>query len=293
MKMDVIGVPLWEGSDNPGTEKGPELLLNAGLRDKIMQKHTLCSVQTLDFSREETEKSSMMHLAPVKNCCKKLEEAVAASVEADHFPLVLGGDHALAIGTLAGLNHKIPAKDLSVIWLDAHTDIHTDEDSDSHHIHGMPVSFAMGRGDRRLVESFGREEAKILPENIYYIGSRSVDPEEKETIEKLGIRMYDMDKIRAMGIPAVLKEILEEIHTPSLHLSFDVDFLDGDSYKATGLPVPDGPSVADGTACLKTLLGSGKVCSMDFVEYSPVHDSRGEGMRDCMTLLDAVLETLK
>lgn len=296
MEIDVIGVPLWQGCGRPGPEEGPGPLMENGLKELIEKNGHRAGSWTMlpQPPQSPCEDEGGLSYAPsVLDCCRRLEAAVDRSLAAGHFPLVLGGDHALAIGSIAGLNRHIPADDLTVIWVDAHTDINTAASSDSHHIHGMPVSACLGEGDPRLVDGFGRERQKLHPRNLFYIGARSVDDPEWDILRAHNIRVYTMEEVRERGMDAVVREILDQIKTPRLHVSFDVDFMDAAEFSATGLPIPDGPSVADTHLCLGRLLSCGRVCSMDFVEYSPSRDN-GErsGLKVCMELLDTCLKSL-
>ena len=295
MNIDVIGVPLWEGSGRVGPQDGPAALIGDGLLQNIVrQGHQCSSWEVMPASAESPlDEADLLYYAPtVIDCCKGLEERVDRSLTQGGFPLVLGGDHALAIGSISGVNHHIPAEDLTVIWVDAHTDINTDASSDSHHIHGMPVAACLGLGDDRLIDGFGSHREKILPQNLYYIGARSVDDGEWEILKEHNIRVYTMEEVKERGMSAVVNEILGEIKTPWVHLSFDVDFMDGDEFFATGLPIPDGPSVADTRLCLTTLLSCGKISSMDFVEYNPRWDREEQGLRVCSSLLEDCLGAL-
>lgn len=295
MEIDVIGVPLWEGSGRPGPQDGPAALIADGLQENIVrQGHRCRSCSVMSPSApSQLDETDLLNYAPtVVDCCKRLEEQVSRSMAEGGFPLILGGDHALAIGSVAGINHHIPAEELTVIWVDAHTDINTDTSSDSHHIHGMPVAACMGEGDARLIDNFGKERQKLLPQNLFYIGARSVDDPEWEILKAHNIRVYTMDEVKERGMSAVVNEIVGQIKTPWVHVSFDVDFMDGDAFFATGLPIPDGPSIADTQLCLTTLLSCGKVSSMDFVEYNPRWDKEEQGLRVCSQLLGDCLGAL-
>ena len=208
------------------------------------------------------------------------------------FPLVIGGDHALGLGSIAGLARSIPADQLSVIWIDAHTDINTNLTSPSHNIHGMPLAAALGLGDSRLYENMGAQAPFLLPENLFYIGTRSVDPGEEEILAAHNIRTVRMPEIQEKGIELCARELLDAVKTPYIHLSFDVDFLDAGEFWATGLPIPDGPSVEEAHQVIRTLFGDPRVCSADFVEYSPLHDTDGSGLSTCLSLLQEILDAL-
>ena len=296
MNLHLIGVPLWYGCDNPGTEQAYDCFQKAGIEALAASfGHTVTKnfAVSVPADNDKHFDPSMEYLNGTVTACRNLEQAVAVAYEEDCFPLVLGGDHALGIGSISGVNHSIPAKDLTVIWVDAHTDINTNDVSDSHHIHGMPLAALLGLGSHKLIDGFGKEDAKLLPQNLFYIGARSVDDPEWEIIKEQGIRVFTMNEVKEKGMEACCKELLSLVKTPHIHLSFDVDFMDAGEYHATGLPIPDGPSVSDTHKCLSLVLQSGKVRSMDFVEYSPKNDQDGSGLRTCMDLLKTCFEHLK
>lgn len=296
MKMQLIGVPLWYGCDNPGTEQAYNCFCQASV-EALAQScgHTVRSNApiTVPEDHEKLLDPSMEYVSGTVATCRNLEQAVAAAYEAGDFPLILGGDHSLGIGSIAGVNHSISKEELTVIWVDAHTDINTNEGSESKHIHGMPLSACLGLGSRKLIDGFGKEAVKVLPENLFYIGSRSVDDAEWEILKEHNIRVFTMEEVKEKGMEACCRELLSLVKTPWIHLSFDVDFMDAAQFHATGLPIPDGPSVADTHRCLSLLLDSGKVRSMDFVEYSPKNDVDRSGLQTCMDLLKTCFEHLK
>lgn len=296
MNIHLIGVPLWYGCDNPGTEQAYDCFQKSGIEALAAScGHTVTKnfAVSVPADNDKHFDPSMEYLSGTVAACRNLEQAVAAAYEEGCFPLVLGGDHALGIGSVSGVNHNIPAEELTVIWVDAHTDINTNEVSDSHHIHGMPLAALLGLGSRKLIDGFGKEDAKLLPKNLFYLGARSVDDPEWDIIKELGIRVFTMNEVKEKGMEVCCEELLSLVKTPHIHLSFDVDFMDAGEYHATGLPIPDGPSVDDTYKCLSLLLQSGKVRSMDFVEYSPKNDADNSGLRTCMDLLKTCFNNLK
>ena len=138
----------------------------------------------------------------------------------------------------------------------------------------------------------GAQAPFLLPENLFYIGTRSVDPGEEEILAAHNIRTVRMPEIREKGIELCARELLDAVKTPYIHLSFDVDFLDAGEFWATGLPIPDGPSVEEAHQVIRTLFGDPRVCSADFVEYSPLHDTDGSGLSTCLSLLQEILDAL-
>lgn len=297
MEIELIGVPLYYGCDNPGTHLAWNTFLNNGLPEMIVRHgHTLSKITEIKVPTASNIgiNKTMKYLEEVRETMHQLEDVFSKSLGSGHFPLVIGGDHSLSIGSIAGLNHCLDPKDISVVWVDAHTDINTNLTSQSHNIHGMPLAAALGLGDSILYDGLGKTKPPfILPQNLYYIGSRSIDDGELNILKELGIKPYGMDYIRKNGIVETTLEVLAKITTPHIHVSFDVDFMDSALYTATGLPVADGPSIEDTGMCLKTLLANKKIVSMDFVEYSPVHDTADmKGLGVCFSLLDVCLRWL-
>ena len=296
MNIKIINVPLYYGCDNPGTHLAAREFSRKNIVGLAEQcGHTVGRVTLISTQPKPEDKfkePTMKYLDEVTACCRELTDAVDSGVHAGQFPLVIGGDHALGIGSLAGLARSIPAEQLSVIWIDAHTDINTNQTSESHHIHGMPLAAALGLGDSRLYEPMNAPVPFLLPQNLYYIGSRSIDPGEEEILAQHNIRTIRMPEIREKGIERCCRELLDSIRTPYIHLSFDVDFMDSGEYTATGLPIPDGPSVEQTHQTLRTLFADPRVCSADFVEYSPLHDQNEQGLNVCMGLMQELLSAL-
>lgn len=296
MKIQLIGLPLWYGCDNPGTEQAYDCFCNAGIED-LCRSFGHESVKNVAVSvpadEEKYADPSMEYLYGTVTACRNLEQVVSSALEEGHFPLILGGDHALAIGSVAGVNQHVPKENLTVVWLDAHTDINTHEVSHSHHIHGMPLAACLGIGSRKLIDGFGKEDVKLLPDNLFYIGSRAVDDGEWEILREHSIRVFTMEEIKEKGMEAVVEELLSLVKTSYIHFSLDVDVMDAAEFHATGLPVPNGPSIADTQKCITMLLDSGKVGSMDFVEYSPINDHDRSGLTTCMDLLKTIFEHMK
>lgn len=295
MNIQLIGVPLWYGCDNPGTEKAFDCFINAGIAQTVRDcGHCVTSITRVLVPDDDDKYAdpSMEYCCGTIEACHNLETVVKNACTAGDFPFVIGGDHSLGLGSISGISYTIPPEDLTVIWIDAHTDINTNEMSESHHIHGMPLAAALGLGSRKLIDGFGADDVKLLPRNLFYLGTRSVDPAEQLLLEELGIRYFDMFELREKGAEACVRQLLDLVTTPYIHLSFDVDFMDGNVYHATGLPVPGGPSIGETHRCLELLLQSGKVGSMDFVEYSPKNDADRSGLRTCMELLETCLKNL-
>ena len=296
MNIKLINLPLYYGCDNPGTHLAPMEFSKqniSSLAERCGNQISGISILSLPPKPENPyEEPTMKYLTEITDCCAQLADAVNDAMQAKQFPLVIGGDHSLGIGSVAGISRSVSAEQLSVIWIDAHTDINTNETSDSHNIHGMPLSACLGLGDPRLYRSMKTDSPFLFPQNLFYIGSRSIDPGEEEILSRYRIRTVRMAEIREKGIETCCKELLQVVKTPFIHLSFDVDFMGSEEYTATGLPIPDGPTVAQTRTVLKTLFSDPRVCSADFVEYSPVHDQNKNGLSVCMKLFEDIFTSL-
>ena len=293
MVVDIILVPLWQGSGHLGADLGPSKLMNNGLKE-LIESHghiigsiSTCSVPNTYYSEKDL---LLKYKTSVVSCCDELQEYVKESLKHKHFPLIIGGDHALAIGSIAGINQIIPTKDLSVIWIDAHTDINSSKGSTSHNIHGMPVGVCLGLEESNAFLDFNYGDKMLEPSNLYYIGARSVDEPEKEIINKLGIKVYGMDDIHTKGIDNIVNEIFSNIKTPYIHISFDVDFMDPSYFPYTGVPVSNGPTLEETKLCLETLMKSDKIISFDLVEYNPEEDKDNKGVEICKDLISITLK---
>jgi len=196
-------------------------------------------------------------------------------VKKKDFPLILGGDHSISIGTIAGLANFY--ENLGVIWYDAHTDINTPETSPSGNIHGMPVAVSLGMGDERLINLEGYFP-KIKPENIVYIGARSIDEGEKELISKLGIKIFTMRDIDSIGMKKVMEETIAYLksRTDGVHLSLDLDAIDPLYAPGVGTPVMGGISYRESRLAMEMLANSGLITSAEFVEVNPILDERNK-----------------
>lgn len=213
----------------------------------------------------------MKNTAEVLEMSGLLAERVSAAVASGAFPLVLGGDHSIAIGTIAGLADHY--SDLGVIWFDAHSDMNTEDSSPSGNIHGMSLGISLGRGYGPLAGLRGKTP-KLKPEHVAIVGARSLDPGEKQFIRSLGIACYTMHDIDRMGIAKVMEEVIGHMqrHTDGVHVSFDIDSVDPKEAPGTGTPVRGGLSYREASLALELLYQSGLVTSAELVEVNPTLD---------------------
>lgn len=206
---------------------------------------------------------------------------------------MLGGDHSIAIGTLAGLGEHY--KNLGVIWFDAHADLNTPETTPSGNIHGMPLAVSIGLGHERLVK-IRNDVPKIKPENVIIIGARSVDPGERELISQQGIKVYTMHEVDRLGMTRVMEDALaylRERNVDGLHLSLDLDGLDPLYTPGVGTPVPGGITYRESHLAMEMLQESGMLTSAEFVEVNPILDEKNRTADVAVALMGSLFgETL-
>ncbi|WP_336824736.1 arginase [Sporosarcina sp. USHLN248] len=277
--ISLIGVPLDYGQSRRGVDMGPSAIRYAGALKRLESiGHTVTDEGDIQVSAvEKTEQdTNLKNLDEVVTANTELAGKVADVVKQGKFPLVLGGDHSIAIGTLSGLSTTY--KNLGVIWYDAHADMNTAETSPSGNIHGMPLAVAMGLGHERLVNILQGGQ-KVKPENVVIIGARSVDPGERQLIKEKKIKVFTMHEIDRDGMTAVMNEAIEYLrnrNVDGVHLSLDLDGLDPLYTPGVGTPVAGGISYRESHLAMEMLEDSGMITSAEFVEVNPILDEKNK-----------------
>lgn len=293
MHFSIIGAPLELGCGTVGCSGAFSSLCENGLLD-FLGKAGIPYTTEMAFSplieRREGE-ANPKYLAEVLSACRDTCRAVSEAEGRGSFPLTIGGDHALGLGTVAGTAEHYSPEELSLIWVDAHTDINTEATSFSGNIHGMPIAALLGLCEEPL-SSVGGPLPKLRPENIHIFFARDIDPPEEEIIREQGVNLYRMSEIREKGLDTMLRKMLEQIHTPMMHVSWDVDSLDSALFSATGLPIPNGPAPQEVVSVLEALAATGKAVAMDCVEFNPLLDPDGSGRRTVLSILQPALAAL-
>lgn len=298
MNIDFIGVPLFYGCDRKGVEKGPDKLREKSAIEVIrnhMEVYDLGNIYAPDACDEDKFicHSKMKYLQEIADINTNLAHQVYLSLHAGNFPLVIGGDHALGLGSISGVSKHFD--NIAVVWIDAHGDINTPETSPSGNVHGMPLSAAMGVGYSTLRNLYF-EGRKVKPKNVHIIGVRDLDEGEVMLAKEENINLYTMEEIKEKGLSAVLDKMIRKIkgsHVDAVHMSFDLDAMDGELVPGTGLPIPDGFTEDQVKDIFKSLLDTGLVSSMDLVELNPVLD-KGDTTADLsIELIDYVVKTMK
>ena len=295
--ISIIGVPSDYGQRRRGVDMGPSAIRYAGVEKRLKALGYVVNDYG-DIRLQERKKSSLQdtklrNLEEIIHLSESLASKVSESIENNHIPLVLGGDHSIAIGTLAGLGNKY--ENLGVIWFDAHADINTPETTPSGNIHGMPLAVNIGLGHERLT-NIANYAPKIKTENIIIIGARSVDEGERELIKRLGIKVYTMHEIDRLGMTKVMEEsinYLKERHIDGVHLSLDLDALDPIYTPGVGTPVAGGISYRESHLAMEMLQEAEFITSAEFVEVNPILDERNRTADVAVALMGSLFgETL-
>ncbi len=278
-KLTIIGMPMDLGQMRRGLDMGPSAIRYAGIFERLSKLFS--SIEDwgdISVGRPETiidVQSNLrnLHLIAEKN--QMLAEMVDKIIQSKSFPLVLGGDHSIAIGTLAGVSKHYT--NLGVIWYDAHGDLNTAETSPSGNIHGMPLAVSLGYGHELLTNILGASP-KIKPEHVVIIGARSLDEGERRLIKELGIKVFTMHEIDRLGMTKVMESTIDYLKekTDGVHLSLDLDGLDPNDAPGVGTPVPGGISYRESHLAMEMLAESGLITSAEFVEVNPILDERNK-----------------
>lgn len=278
-KATIIGVLMDLGADRRGVDMGPSAVRVADLNERL---ETL-GYEVLDAGNIPVRNPEMMrvtdshakYLPEITAACQTLAEQVEAALEHGSIPIVLGGDHSIAIGSVSGLAayHRKREQRVGVIWFDAHGDMNTPETSPSGNIHGMPFAAILGHGAQELTH-IGGFAPKVHPEDCVLIGARSVDPEEAVALKASGIRVVTMRELDERGMSAVMDEAmwLAARRTAGFHVTMDMDFVDPDFAPGVGTPVPGGPTYRESHLAMEKVADSGKMLSFELTEVNPVFD---------------------
>lgn len=292
LNISVIGVPSDFGQSRRGVDMGPSALRYAGAIERLENLgHHVTDLGDLHIHKKFQAQShpTLKNVDGVVDVSMRLAEEVKQIVGKGHFPIVFGGDHSIAIGTLAGLGAHY--ENLGVIWYDAHADMNTEKTSPSGNIHGMPLATAMGYGANVLTK-IRQQAPAIKPENVVLIGARSIDPGEKAFIKEHGIQVYTMHDIDRLGMTAVMQEAiihLEGQHVDGVHLSLDLDAIDPMHTPGVGTPVPGGLSYRESHLAMEMLQDSNLITSLELVEVNPILDERNRTAEVAVTLLGSLM----
>lgn len=291
--LSLIGVPSDIGAGHRGAAMGPEALRVANLASRLERR----GLTVIDRGNLQgplnpwlPPEQGYRHLPEVAIWNNKVHEAFYRELEAGHMPIMLGGDHCLAIGSVSAVARhcREQGKSLRVLWLDAHTDFNTADATPTGNIHGMPVACLCGTGPHELT-SIGGTTPATTPDVFRYIGIRSVDEGEKRMVRGANMQVHDMRHIDEIGMKGVMEMALAGMdENTHLHVSFDVDFLDPSIAPGVGTTVRGGPGYREAQLCMEMIADTGRMASLDIVELNPAFDKRNSTAKLAVDLVESL-----
>lgn len=278
-QIAIIGAPLDLGQGRRGVDMGPSAVRVAGLNARIKSLgYDVVDTGNIAVGQAEALPSGDAHakyLTQIAAACEDLGGRVCHALESGRLPLVLGGDHSVAVGTVGGVSRYFREREqrVGLIWLDAHADMNTPESSPSGNVHGMPLACIMGMGPPELTGLFGFRP-KIAPPNAIIVGLRDVDQMERPHVRDSGVRAFTMRDIDERGLRAVMDDAirLASDGTAGFHLSLDMDFVDPKDAPGVGTPVRGGATYREAHLAMEMICDSRSMVSMEVVEVNPVID---------------------
>ena len=290
--VGIFGVPMDLGQDRRGVDMGPSAIRYARIEAYLEALgHRVTDLGNAGVPIPETVAAGeeVKHLAAVKSVCEEVSERAATIVSEGLFPIFLGGDHAIAIGTVSGVARSTPGIRTGVIWVDAHADFNTPATSPSGNIHGMPLAILTGRGHPNLV-GIGGPGASVRTEDVVIIGLRSVDVEEKRLLHEAGVRVYTMKDIDAYGAARVVRSAIKGLtNVDRVHLSLDLDAVDPEVAPGVGTPVRGGLTYREAHLLMELVNEAGIITSLDVVEVNPILDVKNATATLAVELIESLM----
>ncbi|GAB4506914.1 MAG: arginase [Anaerolineales bacterium] len=275
MQIDIIGVPIDLGADRRGVDMGPSAIRYAHLQNKLEDLgYTVNDEGNVEVPIAEMcsiTNPKLKYIDCIVPMSRRVSGAVSTSIQAGNFPLVIGGDHSLSIGSVRGAARN---KKIGVIWLDAHADFNTAETTPSGNIHGMSLAILCGLGDKSLVQLWDEPIPVIDPKKIAIVGARDLDEGEKRNLHEAGAMVMGMEQIDRHGMVTCLEKAIERISrdVDGIYLSLDLDSLDPEHAPGVGTPVPAGLTQREAHLACEMISETGKLIGMDIVEVNPILD---------------------
>jgi arginase len=275
MHIRVIGVPMDLGADRRGVDIGASAIRYAGLNDQLRnldyEVYDIGNIVVPQPESQPTGNSRLKYLEPIVKVSEELADSVTSALQANEFPLILGGDHSIALGSITGITRVY--KDICVVWIDAHADFNTEESTPSGNIHGMILAALAGLGDSHLTD-IGGWSPKLDAQKIVIIGARELDHGERELLRSHHVHVFTMSDIDQRGISDVMREALTIAGTArdGIHLSLDMDGLDPVHAPGVGTPVRGGLTYREAHLAMELIGNSGRLIGMDVVEVNPILD---------------------
>ncbi len=279
--VTMLGVPMDLGGGLRGVDMGPSAMRIAGLGPRVAALgHTFedrGNVPVLRPEGHDPGDKSARFLGSIAHCCERLRDRVMRILDDEGLPLVIGGDHSIACGTVAGVSswHHARGEKIGLLWFDAHADMNTPSTSPSGNVHGMPLACCMGYGPDALT-GLGPTTPMVSPRNAVLIGIRDVDARERELVHESGVKAFSMREIDILGMDRVMSEALEIVNdgTAGFHLSFDLDGCDPSAAPGVGTPVTGGVTQREAHLLLEHAAESGHLLGLEMTEINPILDDR-------------------
>jgi arginase len=296
----IIGAPMDLGAGRRGVDMGPSAIRLANLNDKLASLgYVVEDLGNVIVDQPETSPAgpaNARYLPQIAHTCTRLAEMVRKAADRGRVPVVLGGDHSAAIGTVAGMSRHFrkqgrkAEKKIGLIWVDAHADMNTPESSPSGNVHGMPLACCIGLGPRELTR-IGGYAPKVEPGSVAIIGLRSVDDVERQNVRGAGVHVFTMRDIDERGLRSVVQEAIEMVSAGGarFHLSFDMDAVDPREAPGVGTPVRGGVTYREAHLAMEIVCDSGLMASMEVVEVNPVID---EANRTALLAVELVMSAM-
>ncbi len=281
--VSIIGFPVDLGAGRRGVDMGTSALRIAGLQKKLenlgYNVNDTGDIKIEIMERQKIGNPKLRYIDEILKTSQLLAAKVESVLERNSFPLCIGGDHSMALGTIAGISSYCKKNNLilGVIWIDAHTDMNTDKTTPSGNIHGMPLAASLGLGSKKLVDFYGFSP-KLSAENLAIIGIRSIDKAEKTNIKKMKIPVYTMTEIDRKGIHRIIDKILKQFGktVDHIHVSFDVDSVDPEVAPGVGTPVPGGLTFREAHLLMESIAECGCMSSLEIAELNPILDHQNK-----------------
>ena len=295
-ELALVSVLMDLGAGRRGVDMGPSAIRIAGLRDTLeglgYRIREMGTVVASDPERSEQRDPTARYLTEVESVCRRARDLVEDALVRGCMPLVLGGDHSIAMGSVAGVSrfYARNRERIGLIWVDAHSDMNTPETSPSGNVHGMPLAVLTGHGPR-VLRSLADTDPAVRPENVSMIGVRQIDPAEREVVISSGVRVFTMSELDERGLATCVDEAIERAcaGTAGFHLSYDLDSLDPMVAPGVGTPVDGGLTFREGHLICEKAAQSGRLVSLEVVELNPVLDARNRTARMAVGLVASAL----
>ncbi len=291
--IHVIGMQMDLGASKRGVNMGPLAIRYTGLMEKLAELgFSAMDKGDIVAGKPETDDPKMKNFKPIFEANKSLFEKVIDSLKLGAFPVILGGDHCVAAGSIAATNSYF--NKIGVIWIDAHGDFNNDECSPSGNMHGMPLSAVTGFGPEKMV-AFTEKIKYVDPANVAVVGGRDIDPEERRGMAASGVHVFSIHDVDRLGMTEVMRRAVEAASdgTDGIHVSFDVDAITPQEAPGVGTPVHSGLTVREAFLAAELVAETGKLIALDMVEINPILDERNRtGILACELILSFLGKTV-